>query len=217
MEHSKDYHDYVFKDGRLVGDFEGMYRHSSDIPWHQDETSRSVFSDIDIAVLKQHSYDSICEVGCGMGYFTDRLRKELCSTNDGQRPRVTGLDVSETAVRRAGELFPECRFAAADALVERPLKGECFDLVVVKEVLWYVTDGLDRFLVNLSDMVKKDGFLYVSQSFPEEKQWVGQDVIGSPDDLMTILSKKVDIAYHCIEWDSNCAGRPLAHVLGKKR
>jgi len=32
-----DYHDdYVFKDGKLVGDFEGMCRHSSDIPWRQD-------------------------------------------------------------------------------------------------------------------------------------------------------------------------------------
>ena len=26
---STDYHDYVFKDGALVGDFEGMYRNSA--------------------------------------------------------------------------------------------------------------------------------------------------------------------------------------------
>ena len=25
---SKDYHDYVFRDGKLVGEFEAMYRHS---------------------------------------------------------------------------------------------------------------------------------------------------------------------------------------------
>lgn len=36
-EFSKNYHDYVFRDGELVGEFEAMYRHSEDVPWHQDE------------------------------------------------------------------------------------------------------------------------------------------------------------------------------------
>jgi len=31
----EDYHEYVFRDGRLVGDFENMYRHSKDVPWDQ--------------------------------------------------------------------------------------------------------------------------------------------------------------------------------------
>ena len=44
---SKDYHDYVFKDGRLVGDFEKMYRHSAEVPWNQDKTAHMVFSNID--------------------------------------------------------------------------------------------------------------------------------------------------------------------------
>jgi|TARA_B100000315_G_scaffold178802_1_gene167474 hypothetical protein len=33
---SDDYHDYVIKDGRLIGEFEQMYKNSRDIPWHQD-------------------------------------------------------------------------------------------------------------------------------------------------------------------------------------
>ncbi|MCK9376428.1 MAG: hypothetical protein M0P73_09770 [Syntrophobacterales bacterium] len=61
---SNDYHDYVFKNGKFLGNFEGMYRHSTDVPWHQDKTSYSVFSDIDLAILRQYRYNSICEVGC---------------------------------------------------------------------------------------------------------------------------------------------------------
>ena len=37
--HSEDYHDYVFKNGKLVGEMEQMYQKSKDIPWHQDKAS----------------------------------------------------------------------------------------------------------------------------------------------------------------------------------
>ena len=36
-EVSKDYHDYVFRDGKLVGEFEAIYQNSEGVPWHQDE------------------------------------------------------------------------------------------------------------------------------------------------------------------------------------
>src|SRR3989338_6728270 len=110
MNHSTDYHDYVFKDGKLVGKFEEMYQHSSEIPWHQDKTAYAVFSDIDIAILKQYKYDSICEIGCGFGHFTNRLYKELCSNNNEPSPlsfqQVTGIDVSQTAIEKASKQFP---------------------------------------------------------------------------------------------------------------
>ena len=80
MKFSRDYHDYVFKNGKLVGKFDEMYKNSSEIPWHQDETAYRVFSEIDIAILKQYEYESVCEIGCGFGYFTNRLHEELTST-----------------------------------------------------------------------------------------------------------------------------------------
>ena len=46
MSKSKDYHDYVIKNGDFVGKFEDMYQNSSDIPWHQDETANAIFTDI---------------------------------------------------------------------------------------------------------------------------------------------------------------------------
>ena len=39
--------DYVIKNGKFIGQFEQMYRESSEIPWHQDETSHAVFSNMD--------------------------------------------------------------------------------------------------------------------------------------------------------------------------
>lgn len=34
---SKNYHDYVFRDVRLVDEFEAMYQNSDGVSWHQDE------------------------------------------------------------------------------------------------------------------------------------------------------------------------------------
>jgi len=34
---SDDYHDYVIKNGKLIGEFDQMYLKSKNIPWHQDK------------------------------------------------------------------------------------------------------------------------------------------------------------------------------------
>lgn len=215
MKCSKDYHDYVFKDGRLIGKFDEMYKYSSETPWHQDKTACSVFSDIDIAILKQHKYASICEIGCGLGYFSSRLYKEVNSEGEG-RPKVTGIDISDVAVEKAKKLFPEICFIAGDLLKEKHLTKETFDLVVVKETLWYVCHELKNFMENVLSMTKKNGFLYVSQSFPESDNYVGKDVLDSPERLKKLLSHYAAPLHYCVEYDWNYKGRPLVHFLGRK-
>jgi hypothetical protein len=37
MEKSRDYHDYVFKNGKFIGKFDEMYQYSENIPWNQDQ------------------------------------------------------------------------------------------------------------------------------------------------------------------------------------
>jgi SAM-dependent methyltransferase len=129
--------------------------------------------------------------------------------------RVTGIDISPTAVTKARTLFPHLHFVTGDLTRERPLPGEQFDLVVIKELLWYICHKLADFMKNIRDMIRGDGFLYVSQSFPEADQWVFQDVIGSPERLKEILCEFVKPIHYCVEWDWNYNGRPLVHLLGK--
>ena len=210
---SKDYHDYVFKDGRLVGDFEKMYRHSAEVPWHQDKTAHMVFSNIDLAILQQYQYDDVCEIGCGLGYFTHRLHQELHGV--GVRVRVTGIDISETAITTALARFPEIRFAVGDLTKERPLPGTYFDLVILKEVIWYICHRLTDFLANARDMVRAGGFMYVSQSFPESDRWIFQEVIDSPETLKKMFCEFLEPLFYCVEWDWRYNGRPLVHLLGR--
>lgn len=221
-EHSRDYHDYVFKDGRRVGDFEGMYRHSEDVPWRQDKTAYDISADVDIAILRRHRFRTICEVGSGLGYLAHRLRTELL-TPDGGRPEVTGLDISPTAVAKAAARFPEIRFVLSDLLDEArlPPAPEKHDLVVAKDVLWYVCHELDRFLdrvVALADIPSANGMIHISQSFPNVEKWVGQDVIGSCEELLDHLRRHgVHVLYTCVERDIRWEGATALHVLGRVR
>ena len=185
MKPSTDYHDYFLKNGKFIGKFEQMYKYSKEIPWHQDEMAYSVISDIDMTILRQFKYESICEIGCGLGYFSNRLQKEL-SFNE-EKPTVVGVDLSYTAIKKARNLFPEISFIKGDLLKKRPLSGKYFKLVIIKEILWYVCHRLTQFLQNVMDMIKDDGFLYVSQSFPEVDKWMGQEVIDGPETLKEIL------------------------------
>lgn len=209
-----DYHRYVFKKGKLLGKFEDMYCHSRDIPWHQDKTAHYVFSEIDIAILKQYTYESICDIGCGLGFFTYRLLTDL-SAPDGKRPRVTGIDISPTAVKKASAKFPEIRFLSGDFVKQNILPGEKFSIVVVKDIFWYILDNLPGFMRNALSMIKKDGFLYVSQSFPASGAWVGKDIIDKPDKLLDTLSSYAVPVYRSVEINDKFENNPHLHFLGR--
>jgi len=102
---SKRYQDYVIRDGRLIGDFENMYRNSDEVPWHQDRTVHAIFSDLTVVLLSRLRPQSLLDVGCGLGYMANRLKQEIESLN-----RVVGLEVSETAVAKARSMFPNIEF-----------------------------------------------------------------------------------------------------------
>ena len=107
---SNDYHDYVFKDGKLVGEFDQMYQKSKDIPWHQDKDPERLDCKIALSILETKApYSSILDIGCGLGYFTDEIHK-FC-TKDGN---TIGTDISPTAVDKARKLFPNLRFEVLD-------------------------------------------------------------------------------------------------------
>ncbi len=215
---STDYHDYVFRNGKLLGDFEGMYRHSAEVPWHQDKTAHDISANLDIAILAERSYDSICDVGAGLGHVTQRLHSELC-THDDELPAVTGFDISPTAVTEATRRWPGIRFVQADLLSDTWRSTTArFDLVVAKDILWYVCHRLNKFLNRLVGLVNtgsdgRGGWLHVSQSFPASEDWVGRDVIPSHDALLEHIGRFVEIDYHCAERDARWGGGSALHIL----
>lgn len=104
------YQDYVIKDGKFVGKFEEMYQ-KFDNPWHQKEAAKNSYArHATLMSIKNHGIQSLIEIGCGLGAFTNYLVENLPEV------RITGMDVSETAIRKAREMYPRIDFIPGDVV-----------------------------------------------------------------------------------------------------
>ena len=148
----KNYQDYVISNGKLVGDFEGMYENFDD-PWHQSAQDHIFDSRRQIAInycnrlRAKYGASKVVELGCGFGHLTESLRKNGFD--------ALGTDISKTAIKKASNLYPESRF--------KQLSFNDFDnlfslkpsILIMAEITWYILDDLDQFLVRLNEYAKK--------------------------------------------------------------
>ena len=111
MNKSTDDHDYVFRDGRLVGEFEEMYLNSATIPWHQDEQGDWIDVRLTRELLRDLGrFDASHDFGCGTGHYLDLIAKHSLATNG----KSYGYDVSLTACEKAASFFPHSSFSVLD-------------------------------------------------------------------------------------------------------
>ena len=100
-----DYHDFVIKDGKFIGKFEEMYR-ACDNPWNQsDDVIQSYQKMACLSSISRIKPNSVLEVGCGLGYYTNFLAKMFPDV------QFEGMDISETAVKKARVTFPDVKFS----------------------------------------------------------------------------------------------------------
>lgn len=186
MNKSTDYHDYVFFGGKLVGDFEEMYRNSSTIPWHQDDQENW----IDVRLTKEMledlgRFDEIHDFGCGTGHYLDLMAKHSLSAEG----MSFGYDVSETACRKASSLFPTSTFSVLDLTQSTPITEhqtpsteQSMRLFMIRGTLWYVFPKLATVIENIAIRMRHTDRLLVVQNFPPlQSSFIGKDVL--PDHL----------------------------------
>jgi len=75
---------------------------------------------------------SLLEIGCGEGHQSIHLQ-QVCT-------RLTALDVSARAVKRARGRCPQAEFLVGDIFSAEVVALAPFDLIVACEVLYYMTD-----------------------------------------------------------------------------
>lgn len=180
----EDYHDYVFRNGRLLGDFDNMYRYAKGVPWDQDKRCNHWYTEVGTTMLKaQAPYKSILEIGCGLGFFAAKLKQlpGQASTSS----TIDAFDLSPEGIRKARRLHPSIGFYVDDITKSTFRPKRQYDLVVIKEIFWYVFGHMKTVVRNVSACVKPLGFLYIGQSFPAQHvHFVGKKVIANPDSLL---------------------------------
>jgi hypothetical protein len=181
---STDYHDYVFSNGKLVGEFDEMYRNSACVPWHQDEQEHW----IDVRLTKEllqdlGRFDQIHDFGCGTGHYLDLIVKHSLTHNG----KSYGYDVSPTACEIAASLFPHSNFSVLDLTDERRTTNDerrttndelTSRLFMIRGTLWYVFPKLATVIGNFANRMRSSDRLLVVQNFPPlHKAFIGKDVI----------------------------------------
>lgn len=102
------YQDYVIKDGKFIGRFEEMYQKFAN-PWHQIETAQNSYArHATLMSVERWGIRSMMEIGCGLGVFTSYLSVNLPEV------KISGMDISETAIKKARETYPQIEFICGD-------------------------------------------------------------------------------------------------------
>ena len=120
-----------------------MYRDHPD-PWAQSTretyaSEKAVALNLIKRLRDECSCRRIVEIGCGFGDFTSRI------ANLGGLA-VTGIDISETAVKTAVARHPGVEFATLDVGDHAAIGALAPDVIVMAEVTWYVLEKLYDFV-----------------------------------------------------------------------
>jgi SAM-dependent methyltransferase len=210
---STDYHDYVFRQGKLVGEFEDMYRNSATIPWHQDEQANWLDVRLTGEMLRDlGSYDEIHDLGCGTGHYLDLIAKK-CLVPGG---KGYGYDISPTACDQAQKQFSYRTFSVLDlteqtanrkpqtanrkpqtANREPRTANKTSRLFMIRGTLWYVFPKLAIVIENIRNRMTGSDRLLVVQNFPPlQNSFIGKDVLPNHLTLIDHFSRYFVIDRH---------------------
>ncbi len=186
---SNDYHDYVFRNGKLIGDFEEMYQNSSGIPWHQDQQDNW----IDVRITKEiladiGSFDEIHDFGCGTGHYLGLMAKFAGRINGS----FFGYDISNTACMIAKKNFPSYHFSNLDLTVNSKEQSslELDRLFMLRGTLWYVYPKIDFVVSNIRNSMQGSDRLLIVQNFPPlNTNFIGKEVLPNHCALIEYFSE----------------------------
>jgi SAM-dependent methyltransferase len=171
------YQDYVIKDGKLVGEFEEMYRDHVD-PW--DQTTREAFSAekaIALNAISALKPATVMELGCGLGHFTSKIKALGVS-------RVVGIDISATAIEKARGTHTSCEFAIGDILDFHLYEKYNPDVIVLAEISWYVLDKLSAFITYMREQRPTTYLIHLLVTYSPGEQKYGKDQFTNLDEIL---------------------------------
>jgi 2-polyprenyl-3-methyl-5-hydroxy-6-metoxy-1,4-benzoquinol methylase len=147
--------------------FEHIYRSSAGDPWglnwrptqlYRYGRMLSALSQVQGRSLRPEA--RVIDVGCATGDFTALLGGLFAADSS---CRVTGMDLSETAVSRAAARFPGIEFLAGGIDTAAARFAQSADLVCCLEVIYYIPQSERAAVIaQLKSMLKPGGTLLIS-------------------------------------------------------
>ena len=197
------YQDYVIKDGNFIGEFEEMYQDFED-PWDQSFREDFVLSKSVVEkIIQNGAYKRPYELGCGLGYFVEKMRNVSGGVSG-------GMDISATAIRKAKIRFPLCHFDQGDVLDIGHIKNFKPDCLFMDEITWYVLPKLEKFKMLLVENFSGTMFIHSLRQYPSGGQSYGREYFEDLNGFMDFFSSAIDIK----DWGSFGSTRdPCLHTF----
>lgn len=187
---SRDYRDYVIKDGKFIGAFEEMYQNIEDPWYHRDATALQY--DLALLLIERHKICSnggeVLDLGCGKGAFTSRLKASISKAN------ILAIDISPTAIKKAETIHGKNGIVYQVMDLQKKydkINGE-YDLIIMSQLMWYILPLFEDIVHHLSKKLTDDGYFLINQTFykPEDQKY-GEEIVSTVEDMLRLMNLEV--------------------------
>ena len=194
-----------------IGDFEGLYNECID-PWDKSAPEESKYSGYYkisrkrlVEILKPLNGQDLklLEIGCGLGYVLESISAECPELS------LSGVDISNTAVIRAKEKFPNYNFYCSDITKLEQQFINKFDVVVVSQMLWYILGDLLQVFEIIHAYTRRGGHLILTQAFFKNEQKFGREVIDGYEGLINFIRSNLNNDFEIVFENLFCDTRVM--------
>lgn len=174
---SNDYHDFVIKDGKFVGEFEQMYS-QCDNPWPEsiEEIRMNPFSRLTIDWAKDLGVKSMLSVGGGKGKYLNYLQENLPGCG------MSMIELSQSACEDCRRSYPSIHVIEGDSLEQLSALNFQPDLIIFREIIWYILPNLGKVISALRERFA-GSYIITELSF-YQKQEYGNEYIDGVNDFL---------------------------------
>lgn len=106
--------------------------------------------------------------------------------------KIDGMDISETAIRRAKERYQDLYFFVGNLLEFSKVKNN-YDAIILSEIMWYILQDIDEIVGNLSKTCNGKIIMINQTFYPDGVQKYGTE-------YFTDLGSMVDY----LPWQTIC-------------
>ncbi len=100
--------------------------------------------------------------------------------------KIDGMDISETAIRRAKERYQNLHFFVGN-LLEFSREKNHYDAIILSEIMWYILQDIDEIIENLSKNFKGKIIIINQTFYPEGVQKYGTEYFTNLDSMVDYL------------------------------
>jgi SAM-dependent methyltransferase len=187
-----NYGDYFIKDGKHIGDYEGVYRNFTD-PWNHKSNNHQFLTDRLIALnwMKRLRADfgstRVVEFGCGLGHLTKPIKDESFS--------VVGVDIAQTAIERARTYNPDCLFIKGSVSDQSIYQTFQPDIIYFAHVTWSILEEIEEVIAilkkySISRSSKPVFLIHLLSTYLPGVQKYGADKFTNNKEILNYFSFK---------------------------